>query len=233
MKLLLIKLCFFIALLVSFSACEEDIMEFSSGDNSVYFEERLDTIQKSFITTSEDFINYDLGILALGTIGKKDRTFAISVNEGEGHDSVAVEGTDFEILTKEFVIPAGEIKSSISIKIIKNEYLKTSRRYLYLKIKETDDFEVGDINNSSLTVDINDFGVKPAYWPIEYGNYDEAVLRVFFLITGYSDFPNVEDFDRNSSPESAYYLTTIVPDAMRKYLKANEVYDKDGNRIFL
>ena len=209
-------------------SCDEEFINYSGANDSVYFEEDRDLIKRSFVTTSEDEIIMDVNVLLTGLKAEHDRKYNITV-VADSTSAVEGENGDYMFINNDFTISGGEISDMFKIKFLKQDYLKNETRTLYLKINDSDDLKAGNVNRQVLKINITDQVIKPESWPYAYKTFHEIKLRVFFQITELEEFPLAEDFNYGSS--NYQYLTGTVLTAMSIYFTENEFYDENGVRI--
>ncbi len=129
----------------------------------------------------EDTVFFD--IYAIGGVSEKDRTFTLEQEQMAGENN-AVAGTQYvgfndPRATKNFVIKAGTVHTSVPIILLRDASLKTNTYVLKLKVAANSDFQLGEVNNLWRKIIFTDRLSKPSAWGF-VGDY--SVVKHQFMI---------------------------------------------------
>ncbi|WP_316751489.1 DUF4843 domain-containing protein [Pedobacter gandavensis] len=145
-----------------------------------------------------------LTLQASGTASSSPRSFIL---ERSGNPGNAIEGVDFDFLDKDFVIPAGQYKTSIRVVIRRSLNMTQKEVSFAYNLKENEHFELGPKADSTRffsdsgvmsLVAINfiarDIAIKPANWDTFiatfFGAYSEVKYRFIIDVLAKISFPS-------------------------------------------
>ena len=130
------KNIFFIIIAVCLLGCEEDQLKFYHGVDNIYFYKRSAPASQAYVDTtvfSFAFINeadtlVSLSVRGQGEVMDFDRSFRVAVEGG-----TAEEGVNFDALSDDFVLKAGEVYASVPVRIYR-EGLKDKSVSMVLRL---------------------------------------------------------------------------------------------------
>ncbi len=205
MKRILIYLIF-AHLLVSFSACEKDIMGYE-GKEGVYFAVRhgsqfvtnrwpyqpFSVVEFSQLTKDE--VDVPLTVSITGPVKDYDRTFRVEINPDS---TTAILGEHYTIPNENWTIPAGAISTNVILKVKRRPDLLDQIKTVGLRLVATQHFSlsfpewdaipeytsgtvVPKFDASLHTVRLSDMMVTPAVWSgsIQPGNKESGLFGIF------------------------------------------------------
>nr|WP_121269245.1 DUF4843 domain-containing protein [Pedobacter schmidteae] len=178
-----------------FAACTKESLQQYSEKPRVYLSLRKDSLYSKFPLSTAGNIQIDyapqksakqkdtlkLNIQVSGVAENADRVFVFERNTAAG---TAVEGTDFDLLDKNFIIPAGKFNNSIRVVIYRSlNMAKVPVSFGYV-LRANENFELGPdrdttrfssnsgiMNMIALKVTARDVLTKPANWDSFIANY--------------------------------------------------------------
>lgn len=141
MKRLIYSLVAFLPFLAS---CDGTWVMYDTGQKDhIYFQDRIQTIMKSFALLSTDEIDVAANVYVMGNVSDVDRPFKVeSVDTPAGTVLTfggveypvisAREGVDFEV--EDCVIPAGKVSTTINVRLKRQPEMKGGS---YVRVHET------------------------------------------------------------------------------------------------
>lgn len=224
--------------LAMLAGCTKDEIDHYSGGLQVYFERvagsgTADSMTYSFAVRSDE-LQFDTVEIPIVITGSKS-TVAHEVNIAVVKEkTTAAEGTDY-VMTRA-VIPAGEYRTFLKIRINRSPEMKTQERCVFLQILPT--VELGtdvDTNWVDFKLKINDILTKPARWIYEcqpyFGVYSEVKYRFIVKTLGIWDFP---DSGVNAIPKAQmlYYQDKMKSELARwEKEEGKPMTDEKGNKV--
>ena len=148
-------------------------------------------------------------------------------------DSVVTERTDKAVAGKHYVsfdspeydqlltIPAGEVLSQIGIIILRDASLSNEKVRLRIRLKPTEDFELGESKYLERTITISDMLEQPSNWGTRYmnsyfGTYSKAKHQLMIkVVNGKVDEDWVDE--AYSSVSFRYYWRMKFIEALQEY----------------
>lgn len=171
----------------------------------IYFQDRIQTIMKSFALLSTDVIDVAANVYVMGNVSDVDRPFKVeSVDTPAGTVLTfggveypvisAREGVDFEV--EDCVIPAGEVSTTINVRLKRQPEMKGgSYVRVHLRLVPYGNFEPLPADTINTTVMSPEFQLyvndgdpacptwwrpassKPAGWDYDLGNFYPSKFR--------------------------------------------------------
>jgi hypothetical protein len=231
-----------IALLLT--GCEREIDFLYQGKDGIQF--KCYTIPNSFTGTRAYFnsqtfsfgqlpadVKEDTARIVVEYTGRPsnvDRTYYVSIL----HDSTtAKEGVHYKVFAREQKIRAGMWQDTLKIVIIR-EHLNTSfnnpvDERLQLVLQPSEDFDLGVGQGVQMSLLMNDYLTKPAWWDSHMGLYYYHPLKWLILISFSDRYSNPNSCPFNINNDGRQYTT-----GLSNYLNAIPTYDEEtGARLFL
>ena len=203
MKRLIYSLIAFLPFLAS---CDGTWVMYDTGhQDHIYFQDRIQTIMKSFALLSTDEIDVAANVYVMGNVSDVDRPFKVeSVDTPAGTVLTfggveypvisAREGVDFEV--EDCVIPAGEVSTTINVRLKRQPEMKGgSYVRVHLRLVPYGNFEPLPADTINTTVMSPEFQLyvndgdpacptwwrpassKPAGWDYDLGNFYPSKFR--------------------------------------------------------
>lgn len=203
MKRLIYSLVAFLPFLAS---CDGTwVMYYTGQKDHIYFQDRIQTIMKSFALLSTDEIDVAANVYVMGNVSDVDRPFKVeSVDTPAGTVLTfggveypvisAREGVDFEV--EDCVIPAGEVSTTINVRLKRQPEMKGgSYVRVHLRLVPYGNFEPLPADTINTTVMSPEFQLyvndgdpacptwwrpassKPAGWDYDLGNFYPSKFR--------------------------------------------------------
>lgn len=203
MKRLIYSLIAFLPFLAS---CDGTWVMYVTGQKDhIYFQDRIQTIMKSFALLSTDEIDVAANVYVMGNVSDVDRPFKVeSVDTPAGTVLTfggveypvisAREGVDFEV--EDCVIPAGEVSTTINVRLKRQPEMKGgSYVRVHLRLVPYGNFEPLPADTINTTVMSPEFQLyvndgdpacptwwrpassKPAGWDYDLGNFYPSKFR--------------------------------------------------------
>lgn len=195
-----------VAAMLSLVSCNDTWVMYDMGQKDhLYFQDRKQTIIKSFALLSVDEIDVSAKVYVMGNVSDQDRQFKVeSVPTPEGTVMTlggeqypivsAREGIDFEV--GECVIPAGEVSATLNIKLKRQPEMKEGN-YMRVAVKlvpfenfdplPRDTIQTGAYRTPDFQVYVNDgdpacpswwkAGTNAPGWDYDLGNFYPAKFR--------------------------------------------------------
>lgn len=173
----------------------------------------------------QDTVFFD--IYAIGGTSESDRSFKLEQEQVPGAINAIPNkhyvGFDHADATKNFVMKAGTVHTSVPILVLRDESLKTSTVVLKFKVVDNDDFKQGELSNVWRKATITDRLSQPAAWTTSvttyyFGKYSVEKHKFMIEVTGQkwdqTFMDEVTDDQRN------YYIT-VVKTALIDYNNAH------------
>ena len=195
-----------IACLPFLASCDGNWVMYDTGQKDhIYFQDRIQTIMKSFALLSTDEIDVAANVYVMGNVSDVDRPFKVeSVDTPAGTVLTfggveypvisAREGVDFEV--EDCVIPAGEVSTTINVRLKRQPEMKGgSYVRVHLRLVPYGNFEPLPADTINTTVMSPEFQLyvndgdpacptwwrpassKPAGWDYDLGNFYPSKFR--------------------------------------------------------
>lgn len=233
-----------------FSACKKDLKTFEA-ETGIYFLPSVFAWEKKPVgdstiisfsyakSTLKDSVIL-IPVMITGQTSTKDKDFKLSIDPA----STAVPDTHYEILTKNFAIPANGQTAIVSIKLHRTEDMLTKDYVLILNLEGNENFKTPmvdrvldaatgrKISYIRYKIHLNDILKKPAAWLDYYlGPFSRKKL---FLLAETAEIKNIGDLDNTSltSISKIVFYGTF----MQRYLNemkasGKTIYEEDGKEM--
>lgn len=233
-----------------FVACKkESLLTYNISDN-IYFNYKpssgglSDSADVSFATriaAVQDSV-FKLPIAVTGVAKDKDRTYKVIVVDS---NTTAVAGKHF-ILPSNFIIRAGRILDTLSIRLLRTADLQSKAIKLKLALQENDTFRTGikllnanaGGNGSALTfrLNISDMLIEAPGWASAFapyfGTFSAKKLRLINEVTGMRlDYQTTYVFDAQSAAKRVVYAITMSRYLSDQKAAGNTIYEVDGTEM--
>ncbi|MCA5005638.1 DUF4843 domain-containing protein [Sphingobacterium bovistauri] len=190
-----------LVLILFFYSCEKELHKYE-GKPTIYFNEagrlpaysgeviRDSTIMSFSLSKAKDSI-VSMVISTISNISDVDRNYGIHIND----KSTVQENEHFELLNKDFIIKAGQLKDTVLIKFLRTNEMLDSNFVLIFDLVENENFSVDmkektlsngvKHNFSTYTWYVNDIIKKPGRWMDAYfGTFTRKKLFLMVEILG-------------------------------------------------
>ena len=188
------------------ASCDGTWVMYDKGQKDhIYFQDRIQTVMKSFALLTTDEIDVAANVYVMGNVSDVDRPFKVeSVDTPEGtvlsfggveYPVISArEGIDFEV--EDCVIPAGKVSTTINVKLKRQPEMKGgSYVRVHLRLVPYENFEPLPADTISTTVMSPEFQLyvndgdpacptwwraassKPAGWDYDLGNFYPSKFR--------------------------------------------------------
>ena len=133
-------------LFMTFSACNEEVIAPYEGECGMYFDVAQTSLDTMFIAwglkdseIKEQTVNFKVRLF--GDVATYDRKFSIDVISDENDTLRAIEGVDYMKFPTEYMIPAHEAETNITIKVLRTDVLMKQARRFTIRLKETPELQ--------------------------------------------------------------------------------------------
>ncbi|TCD03511.1 DUF4843 domain-containing protein [Pedobacter psychroterrae] len=241
-----------LAFCAAFVSCKKNLNTYD-GVDGIYFLPAMVSINQLPVNDSsivsfgyakpelKDSVFY-LQVRAAGLPSKTDRDFKLTIDPS----STAIEGTHYEFVSKNFVIPANETVGRIFLKLNRIAELTSKPVILRLNLEENANFKtpmedriVNVTTGKKLSyiqhsVWFDDILKKPKSWLDFYmGTFSRKKL---FLLAEVAEIEKISDLDNTALtpiPKSLYYATF-----MQRYLNemkaaGKTIYEEDSSEMIM
>ena len=214
--------------------CEENDRMTFVGKPGVYFEDykNEDTIKYSFNMTPYDKDTLWIGIKLMGVPLSESQSFRLDVTSA----STAVAGVHYEEFPAVIDFPLYAVDMQLPLILTdKDESLDASSVFLQLKLRASENMDIGFPGNTVLNVSITNMLVKPEYWNNNFvswfGEYSKVKHEKCIEMMGH-DFP--------LTYEEAYYWQSETANLnywmfmgrkLADYFAKTPTRDENGNWI--
>lgn len=141
----------------------------------------------NFLLNPEESYIEEIDVSIMGIAVDRDRHFKVEVVDDENTTATA---DQYQIL--EGIVPAGEFKGKLYVKLNKTPDLQERTLSLKMKIVDSEDFKVGHLESSEFILNWNDRAVPPAInvyvRTFFIANWSTQAYRIFTQTTGKLDF---------------------------------------------
>lgn len=148
----------------------------------------------NFLLNPDDEYVEEINVSVMGGSADRDRYFKVDVVEDENTTATAGQ---YQII--EGLVPAGEFKGKLFIKLNRTPDLQEKTLSLKIRIVESEDFKVGNTESSQFILTWNDRAVPPAInvyvRTFFIANWSTQAYRIFTQTTGMLNFL-VADYSR-------------------------------------
>lgn len=247
------KLLIILMLCGLFSACKKETLQQYSEKSRIYLRLEKIPFYGPFPTATAGNLRIDylpqnsskktdtlaLTIQASGNASDSSRPFVLERSAIPGN---GIEGVDFDFLDKNFLIPAGQFKTSIRVVVRRNPNMAKKEVSFAYHLKENEHFELGPTADSTRffsdrgvmsLVAINfvarDLAIKPANWDsflaTYFGTFSEVKYRFIIDVLAKISFPS------DTQPGVMNNNKNKMKTALTKYNAAHPEKLKDENGI--
>ena len=140
------QIIYILFLLLTFCACNEEVIAPYEGDCGMYFDVQqtsLDTLRVAWglkdSEIKEQTVN--LTVRLFGDVATYDRKFSIDIISDENDSLRSVEGIDYVKFPTEYVIPANEAETKITVKVLRTDALMKQARRFTIRLNETPELQ--------------------------------------------------------------------------------------------
>ena len=232
------------------TGCSDELDSFYGERDCIYFQEFIyntlgnkveyDSILYTFGNKMSDVVVDTVKVVVCYT-GRKagqDRTYRVVVADTgmvKSGKTTMEAGKDYDPIAELQVMPANSWTDTLQI-VLHREYLDPSHRKqlskcLMLRMEETEDFGVGNIENSELKLVANNYLTEPLWWEGVkgyLGYYHPVKWQV--LISFNEDFDNS---DAISQTIDNFQIQTKYGPALRSWLEDHRPIDEEANAYIL
>lgn len=247
------RLLIIFMLCLMFAACKKDELAQYTEKSRVYLSLRRDSLYSKFPLSTAGNIQIDyapqkstkqkdtlrLRIQVSGSAANSDRAFVFERNTSIG---TAKEGVDFDLLDKNFVMPAGKFNTVVRVVVYRNANMAKQPVSFAYNLKANENFELGPdrdtlnftsisavMNMVAIKVTAKDIVVKPANWETfiktYFGVYSEVKYRFVIDVLGLTAIPSTTTASRMNT-----YRNNLRT-ALTKYNAEHPEKLKDENGI--
>lgn len=221
-------------LIASLYSCDNDNMVFHEK-NGLYFEtdKEVDSIYYSFLGRTLDLDTLNIPVVVMGSAMDKNRNYKVEVVQNL---TTAKEGLHYKKLSESYVFGANKFKDYFQMVVSQEDPdLTMEDKIITLKIVESDDFDTGYKDRTTLKIYITNKLIKPSYWDnflfIFFGEYSKVKHELAIGLMGH-DFPFLMSEATSPSAEHGITYWMIQGRALASYIIDNEVFDENGNKIY-
>ena len=140
------QIIYILFLLLTFCACNAEVIAPYEGDCGMYFDVQqtsLDTLRVAWglkdSEIKEQTVN--LTVRLFGDVATYDRKFSIDIISDENDSLRSVEGIDYVKFPTEYVIPANEAETKITVKVLRTDALMKQARRFTIRLNETPELQ--------------------------------------------------------------------------------------------
>ena len=221
------KIYLFLGIILVLGACSKDDIKTYGGDNYLQFMKVVtDSSVCSFLAYPNDNeLEFPVEVEVIGLPSEGEREYKISVDQEKSTATIA----NYR-LPEKFTMKPGKVRDTCQITFIKTAEISTVALRLFLKLKPTADFELGQTECRSAIIYVSNVVAKPNWWTDNVtrsylGAYSDKKYRLFIQETGKADI------DSDNIEELRYY-TIIFKHYLQKKKDANEmVREDDGTEM--
>lgn len=234
----------FACLSISFASCEKDLPLYNSPDNLLNLEVRYDEVVDSVTETPYSFIYTETGttedtiwikVSTVGFLSNENRSFELQQVKSGKDDAIENENfvsfDDPTLKSKYYFIPANKTEAKIPIVIKRSSNLKKGDKYLYISLKENENFKKGYSLNQIAKFSISDKLSKPSEWKtwsaVDYyfGTYGVEKHKIMIEATG---FKWDNDFIKNDLGSEYGYIAYLNQMCIKRLEEVNALRKEQG-----
>lgn len=229
--------------------CSDDLESFYGERDCVYF-------QNFIYNQAGDKVNFDsivysfgkkmpevtmdtvkLVVCYTGRLSDKDRTYRVVVADSgrvKRGNTTMESDKDYDVISETQVMRAGCWTDTLEV-VVHRDYLDASHvkklsKRLILRLEESDDFGVGNVESSELKLVANNYLAKPTWWDqMEGVLYYYHPIKWQVLISFAPEF-EIED---SSMPINSFMIQAKYAPALEAWLNDNKPIDKETNQYVL
>lgn len=169
---------------ILFTGCSKSEIPTYQGVSAVNFGkiENADYVVYSFLgNTGNDYIQ-EIPVIIMGDTSARDRTFNVEV---VNDSNTTANPNQYEIIGG--TVKKGEVKGTLAVRLIKTPSLDTSTVSLKLRLKNSEDFNVGNVETSDFIIKWTNKIVVPSWSYFRYfftSAGSTAAFRIIVETTG-------------------------------------------------
>lgn len=231
------------------TGCSDGLDSFYGERDCVYFQEFI--YNKAGKKMEFDSLLYSFGkklpevtvdtvrivVCYTGRKADRDRTYRVTVADSgmvKTGKTTMEAGRDYDKLSEVHVMKKGTWTDTLKIAVHRDyldpSYVRQLSKCLMLRLEETEDFGVGNVESSELKLVVNNYLTEPAWWSQMSGSlYYYHPVKWQALISFEPDF-EVED---SSMPINAYMIQKKYAPALESWLNDNKPVDAETNQYVL
>ncbi|MCA5005694.1 DUF4843 domain-containing protein [Sphingobacterium sp. WQ 366] len=207
----------------------------------------VDSLNFSFVFEDVNLENKRMAIPIniIGVAKSSDRSYQVEIDEKNSN----IDLTSIDLETP--VIKANHTVDSLFVNIKKTDKLREGTFYLYLNLKDNENFKLGHSKNTRMKISITNRLSQPIWWTRWinfFGPYNQEVyqkwIQIYYLGADpspdiYGKFPAPYYYWDNMPPSasaSSYPVTFMYIRKLKEYFMENAVYpngDLSKPRIYL
>ncbi len=231
--------------------CSDGLDSFYGERDCVYFQEfiynkagkkvEFDTLLYSFGKKLPEVTVDTVRIVVCytGRQADRDRTYRVTVADSgmvKTGKTTMEAGKDYDELSEVHVMKKGSWTDTLKIAVHRDyldpSYVRQLSKCLMLRLEESEDFGVGNVESSELKLVVNNYLTEPDWWSVpeiyQALNYYHPV-KWQVLISFNPDF-EVED---SSMPINSFIIGQKYAPALEAWLNANKPIDAETNQYVL
>lgn len=207
-------------------ACGDSDIEAYTDKDKVWFTQKtsegaiVSDILRSFSHyPGSETLDVTFQVNLIGAIVDHDRTYAVEIDE----EQTTALASDYEIHPT--VLPAGAIRTDLTITLKKSPRLETEEVKLALKLVPNETFDTGYSNSLSVCVTFNAITSKPDWWTEEiaktyFGEYSKEKFEAFYAYSGRNEIEGLQ-------PSELRRLLL----GFKEYIREHNLTEADGSPI--
>lgn len=221
------KICFYIficASAIGLGSCEKEGFQLYESGNYVQFVKHVnDSTLGSFLALpNADEMPFPLVVELVGNLATTDRHFNISLMDSQ----TTAPAANYSI-PESFVFRANRTTDTAWITLKKTEDIAITPVRLVVRLQESEDLMVGQIDYSAAIIQISNVISQPQWWNTTVsgtflGNYSDKKYRLFIDVTGRADI------DAANLAEVRLYTIMFKNYLLREKDEGRTVYEENG-----
>lgn len=233
-----------------FSACKKDLKTFE-GETGIYFLPSVFTWEKKPIgdstvisfsyakSTLKDSVIL-IPVMISGPTSTTDKDFKLTIDPA----STAVPGTHYEILNKNFVIPANGQAAIVGIKLHRTTDMLTKDYLMILNLESNENFKLTmrdrildaatgkKVSYIRYKIHLNDILKKPAAWLDAYlGPFSRKKLFLMAEVAEIKDIGDLDNINLTSISKLVFYGTFMQRYLNEMKASGKTIYEEDGKEM--
>ena len=216
-KINFFSVCFMV-LSMAFVSCEKSDLQPFNANPAVNFVkvDNVNSVTYSFMTNPTNEYTQDITVSIIGDTSNVDRTFDVQVVSDTNTTALPAQ---YKILGG--VVKAGELTGKLSLKLYNSPELDSKTISLKLKLKDSKDFKMGNIESSEFIVKWTNQVVLPSwtYFRIFFSSASSiAVYRLIMQTTGLTTLTATQ-YSRDIGAAGVEVLATVFGDYVKQWNK--------------
>lgn len=219
----------FIVLVWGVTACQrDDIKVYNSADYIQFEKSVVDSSLCTFLVSPNlSELRFPVAVDVVGLSTQQDREYKVEVMD----ELTNASAVNYD-LPERFVMKAGCVKDTMWITFKNSQELKVAPQRLAIRLVESEDFELGQIEHRGNIIIVSDVVTKPVWWGeiMEYyflGTYSDKKYRLFIQETG------ILDLDPNDLNECRYYTLIFKNYLKQKKDEGTPVLEDDESEMYV